>query len=105
MRVVNLIYDTGADTTTITREALMRLGYTNFAPSGKVKRTASDFIEPFTCVVTELIIGNQFRLRNMKVDVSEHESTSAFDGVIGMDFISLVETEISGKNGTVTIST
>ena len=99
-----LIYDTGADKTSITREVLDFLGYTDFKMSTNKKRTALGEFTPFTCNVSEIIIGSQFKLRDMSVDVMEVKSSSSFDGVIGMDFISRVESTISGSKGTLTIT-
>jgi predicted aspartyl protease len=101
---ITLIYDTGADKTSITRDTLEHAGYKNFKPSNRKKRTATGIFEPFTCDLSGLIVGNQFSLSNMMVDVMEVENASVFHGVIGMDFISRVESLISGANGTLTIT-
>ena len=102
--VITLIYDTGADKTSITRDALKMLGYANFAPSKKPKRTALGVFIPDTCMISDLIIGRQFKMSNAKVDVLEIASTSTFDGIIGMDFITMHENYISGSENTLTIS-
>lgn len=103
-RAVTLIFDTGADKTTITRSTLTRFGYKDFKPSGVEKRTALGDFEPYVCKVSRLLIGGQFNLSEITVDAMEAKSSLNFDGVIGMDFISCVETHISGKKGTVTIT-
>jgi len=66
-----LVYDTGADKTSITRDTLMILGYKDFKPSTHQKRSAQGTFKPDTSIVSKLIIGNQFRLNNMIVDVLE----------------------------------
>ena len=101
---ITLIYDTGADRTSITRKTLEELRYNEFKPSVQVKRSAQGVFTPDVCLVSELVIGNQFRLTNITVDVLEVENSPTFDGMIGMDFITQVENNLSGKNGTLTIS-
>ncbi|MCL2225837.1 MAG: retropepsin-like domain-containing protein [Defluviitaleaceae bacterium] len=103
MRVM-LIYDTGADKTSLTKDTLEYLGYTNFKQSARMKRTALGVFSPPICDLSRLVIGNQFSLLNMPVDVMEIENTPGFHGVIGMDFISRVESLISGSNNTLTIT-
>ena len=101
---VSLIYDTGADKTSITREALELLGYSKFKCSGVKKRTATGTFMPRTCTVSRLVVGNQFSLANMTVDVLENSSSPNFDGVLGMDFILMVESVISGSKRTLEIT-
>jgi predicted aspartyl protease len=101
---IRLVYDTGADKTSITKDILEYLGYTEFTPSKRRKRTAGGEIEPYVCDLSRLVVGNQFSLLNMPIDVMEVESTPGFHGVIGMDFISRVESVISGKNNTLTVT-
>jgi predicted aspartyl protease len=106
--IITLIYDTGADKTAITLETLEGLGYTNFKKSDVVKNTATGPVKLDACQVSELIIGSQqrdgFIRKEFTVDVMETKKSSAFDGVLGMDFISLVESVISGKDKKLTIT-
>ena len=102
--VVSLIFDTGADKTSITREVLMSLGYSVFKCSGIKKRTATGLFKPYECTVSKLVVGKQFSMSNMTVDVLESSSSPNFDGVLGMDFISLVESVISGSKRTLEIT-
>jgi len=102
-RVITLVYDTGADKTSITRRTLEELHYNDFKQSAQLKRSAQGVFAPEVCFVSELVIGNQFRLSNFNVDVLEVENSPTFDGMIGMDFITQVENNLSGKNGTLTI--
>ena len=101
---VSLIYDTGADRTSITRDVLASLGYSKFKRSKAKKRSAIGEFWPDMCMVSKLVVGKQFVMTDMTVDVLEGSSLPNFDGVIGMDFISLVETMISGSRGTIEIT-
>ena len=102
-RKINLIFDTGADKTAISKSTLMQMGYTQFIPSNTEKRSAIGIFRPETTIVSELIIGGQFRLSHFLLDVLEAESSSTFDGIIGMDFISQLEVTISNKNKLLTV--
>ena len=101
---VSLIYDTGADRTSITRDVLVGIGYTKFIRSKINKRTAMGTFKPYKCTISKLVVGNQFSVDNMTIDVLEGSSSPNFDGVIGMDFISLVESIISGSKKTLEIT-
>lgn len=103
-RVINLILDTGADKTSLTSSILKDLGYTQFLPQSKKILTAKGLSDISSVRISQLVIGNQFRLSDMEIDVLDFDSTQTFDGVIGMDFISQVETHISGKDKTLTIT-
>ena len=72
-RVATLIYDTGADKTAITEDMLVSLGYGDFKLSDTWKRVAVGEFKPLTSNLSEIIIGNQFRLRDMPIDVLEVE--------------------------------
>ena len=99
-----LIYDTGASTTSITRDILERLGYSDFKQATHVKRTAQGFAQLQTCIISELVISKRFIMHNIKVDILEGDSSPSFGGVIGMDFISMVTSVISGREGTLEIT-
>ena len=101
---VTLIYDTGADKTSITRGVLEGLGYDRFLFSKTYKRTAIGMFKPYKCLVSRLVVGNQFGMDNLTVDVLEALSSPSFDGVLGMDFISCVESVISGSRKQLEIS-
>ena len=101
---VSLIYDTGADKTSITREALELLGYSKFKRSAARKRTATGEFWPYRCTVSKLVVGKQFAMTDISVDVLESSSSPNFDGVLGMDFILLVKSVISGSNKTLEIT-
>ena len=101
---VSLIYDTGADKTSITREALELLAYTKFKHSNVKKRTATGEFRPYTCNVSKLVVGKQFAMTDMAVDVLERSSSPNFDGVLGMDFILMVNSVISGSKRTLEIT-
>ena len=101
---VSLIYDTGADKTSITREALELLGYSKFERSAVKKRTATGEFWPYIRTVSKLVVGKQFTMNNVQVEVLEGSSSPSFDGVLGMDFILLVKSVISGSDRTLEIT-
>jgi predicted aspartyl protease len=82
-----LILDTGADTTALTEEFLMKNGYDNFQKSGTKKRIATGEVELLTCEINGITIANQFKVGTMKVDVLSGWEEHAVVGVIGMDIL------------------
>jgi predicted aspartyl protease len=83
-----LILDTGADTTALTREFLVKSGYGKYHKSGKIKSTATGETELLTCDINGLTLANQFKFGSMKVDVLENWKAHTVVGVIGMDILS-----------------
>ena len=87
-RGYQLILDTGADTSALTEEFLMRNGYKDFQKAGAKKRTATGEVELLTCEISGLTIAKQFRVNKIKVDVLTDWDEHAVVGVIGMDILS-----------------
>ena len=83
-----IILDTGADTSALTEEFLMKSGYANFQKTGAKKRTATGEIELLTCEINGMTIANQFKVSKMKVDVLSGWEEHAVVGLIGMDILS-----------------
>jgi predicted aspartyl protease len=83
-----LILDTGADTTALTEEFLMKNGYALYHKSGTKKRTITGETELLTCEINGLTIANQFKVAKMRVDVLIGWGEHTVVGVIGMDILS-----------------
>ena len=83
-----LIIDTGADTTALTKEFLQKNGYKHYQKSGAKKRTVTGEIELHTCEINGMMIANQFKVSKMKIDVLSGWGEHAVVGVIGMDILS-----------------
>jgi len=94
-----LILDTGADTTALTREFLKKSGYGKYSKSAIKKRTAAGEVELFTCDIGGLTIANQFKFGQMKVDVLENWAAHTVVGVIGMDILSQMTFILSHEHG------
>ena len=92
-----LILDTGADTTALTREYLKKSGYGMYSKSGKKKSTATGEVELLTCAINGITIANQFKFGQMKVDVLENWKAHTVVGVIGMDILSQMTFVLSHK--------
>ena len=83
-----LILDTGADTSALTEEFLIKNGYDKFQKTGAKKRIATGEVELRTCEINGIIIANQFKIGKMNVDVLSGWDEHAVVGVIGMDILS-----------------
>ncbi|MCL1844312.1 MAG: retroviral-like aspartic protease family protein [Defluviitaleaceae bacterium] len=83
-----LLLDTGAGKSALTKEFLNRNGYGIYSKVGKNKMTASGEAEFHTCEVNDLTIANQFKLGKMKFDVLQNWKTHSVVGLIGMDMLS-----------------
>lgn len=83
-----IILDTGADGTALTKEFLIKNGYRQFYQTGVRKRTVTGEAELLACDINGLTIANQFKVSKMKVDVLTGWNEHAVVGLIGMDILS-----------------
>ena len=83
-----LILDTGASTTSITREFLIRNGYGKYTKSETKKLTAVGPVEFYHCIINGIEIANSFKYGEMQIDVIDGWDQRAVVGVIGMDILS-----------------
>ena len=83
-----LILDTGADNTALTKEFLKRSGYGRYHRHGSKKVTATGEVEMRTCEINGITIANQLKFGKMKIDVLENWKSHTVVGVIGMDILS-----------------
>jgi len=87
-RGYQLVLDSGADTTALTRQFLKRNGYGRYQKTGAIKNTATGEVELLSCEINGLTITKQFKFGQMKVDVLENWKSHNVVGVIGMDILS-----------------
>ena len=84
----NLILDTGASTTSITKRLIVdELKYTNIEKGKTKKRTATGIAHLDAATISKIEIGGEFAVPDLKVDILDWED-SEIDGVIGMDILS-----------------
>ena len=102
---LELIFDTGATTTTIRRDFLILLGYNELTKAKQKTRTGKGFVYLDQCKIAKL------KIENINLDTSRiinvfdpHPDDLDFHGVIGMDIISVLETLISREKNVVNIA-
>ena len=83
----NLILDTGASNTSLTRKLVGRLKYTNTEKGKTQKRTATGIAYLDAATISKIEIGGEFAVPDLKIDILDWED-SEIDGVIGMDILS-----------------
>jgi len=84
---LNLLIDTGATRTAITRNVLEDLGYTKMTKDPKPMRTAAGLLYFDMTKITRLTLGGEFAFADVNVHVLEWKD-SHLHGVIGMDILS-----------------
>ncbi|MCL1987476.1 MAG: retroviral-like aspartic protease family protein [Firmicutes bacterium] len=84
---LRLLIDTGASQTAITKNILIKMGYTNFKKSNVKKITATGLATFETTNVARLSIAKEYAFSNLEVEVLDWSNT-ALHGVIGMDVLS-----------------
>ena len=85
---LTLIIDTGASTTSLTKNLIAgRLGYTSITKGTTKKRTATGSHYFDTTTISRIEIGGEFAFSNIPIDILEWEDSSVA-GVIGMDILS-----------------
>jgi len=82
-----VILDTGADNSAFSEQYLRRVGYTDFAPSGKKKQTGNGIVEIKVSLVQGLVLASKFKVGSVKVDVLSSWDSNKVVGVIGMDIL------------------
>ena len=102
---VQLLFDTGASTTTIRKDFLTLLGYNHF-PLSKVKtRTGNGFIYMEQCKIDKIKINNITFISIRMINVFEpRDDDIDHHGVIGMDIVSRLETHISRERNSINIT-
>lgn len=102
-RKQNLIVDTGASKTIISRFTIEAMGY-DILETKKFQRfvTASGTAEaPMVCVDKFFCLGKQ--IDNYEVVAYDLPRESLVNGLLGMDFMTMFDISISTKNGTVIV--
>jgi len=84
---LNLLIDTGASQTAITRRMLLKMGYSAFKKGATKKITATGFAEFETTNIARLSIAREYAFTNLEVEVLDWKNT-ALHGVVGMDILS-----------------
>ncbi|MCL2016114.1 MAG: retroviral-like aspartic protease family protein [Defluviitaleaceae bacterium] len=91
---LNLLIDTGASQTAITRRVLLKMGYSAFKKGATKKITAppagragTGFAEFETTNIARLSIAREYAFTNLEVEVLDWKDT-ALHGVVGMDILS-----------------
>ena len=92
----SMLLDTGASVTTVSSSILNRLGYTT-ENKAKTVRTANGSISVCEIVMPEIILGS---IRLVDVDVHAHTFPFEcyFDGILGMNVLSLYNLNIDFDN-------
>ena len=94
-KTVKVLFDTGATNSGICKSVLQKYGYKDFIKGNSVKQTALEERVFDTCKVEDFRLGN-FYPRDFTVDVLPKDY-KGFQGVLGMDYISDLETWISSS--------
>ena len=102
---IQLLFDTGASTTTIRKDFLELLGYKHF-PLSKVKtRTGNGFIYMEQSKIDKIKVDNITFSSIRAINVFEPKDDDLdHHGVIGMDIISRLETHISRERNSINIT-
>ena len=101
-KMIKALFDTGATNTGVCKSILLDCGYKNFTKGALVKQTALTKSVFDICALEEFRLGN-FHPRDFVVDVLPNDY-KGFQGVLGMDYISLLETWISSSRRKVFIA-
>ena len=98
-----MLFDTGASVTGISKSFLESCGYSNFIKGTKKRQTANGIINPEQVIVKSFQV-EKFQPRDeWVVDVYTTEFIG-FHGILGMDFISTLETWISASERKIVLS-
>ena len=89
-----MLFDTGASHTAICKKFLTDRGYIDFSKGGTLRQTANGKIRLDRCKVRNFQLVGFQEIDSFEVDVIETEF-DGFQGLLGMDFISTLETWIS----------
>ena len=102
---IQLLFDTGASTTTVRKDFLLLLGYSDFSRSKKKTRTGNGFVCLEQCCIEKIKIDNISFSSIRVVNVFELKDDDLdYHGVIGMDVISKLETFISRERESINIT-
>ena len=99
---IKMLFDTGASNSGICISTLKKAGYSLFTPGNAPRQTAIGEITFDRCEVKNFRLEN-FRPRDFRIDVLPREY-KGFQGVLGMDYIGILETWISNSKGKIHIS-
>ena len=94
-KTIKVLFDTGATNSGICKSILLDCGYRDFVKGSSVKQTALEDRVFDTCKVEDFKLGN-FQPKDFIVDVLPKDY-KGFQGVLGMDYISNLETWISSS--------
>ena len=94
-KLVKVLFDTGATNSGICKSILLDCGYKDFVKGTAVKQTALEDKVFETCKVEGFRLGN-FHPKDFIVDALPKDY-KGFQGVLGMDYISDLETWISSS--------
>lgn len=84
---IQLLIDTGATKTAVTRNTLQRLGYTKFAKGPTEKNTAAGKRAFDTTKISKLVLASIVTVPDLEVDALDWEDVR-YHGIIGMDILS-----------------
>ena len=102
-RNLYMLFDTGATVSSISKSFLISCGYSNFVKGTVKRQTANGIINPEQVTVKSFQVEN-FQPRNeWVVDVFTMDFIG-FQGILGMDFISTLETWISASERKIFLS-
>ena len=102
---VKLLFDTGSTTTSIRKDFLQKIGIDTFIKGKNPIRTGNGIIYLNQCEISKFIMGNILFEGSKLINVFEvNKDDITYHGVIGMDFISKINTLISKDMNKIFIS-